>query len=875
MKSVFRRHSAGSHSVALCLLVVASSLFLVEVRAVDQGLGSSGTVQGSVLDPTGAVIKGAAVKISNAVSGYERSTLTDDSGHFAFSNLPFNPYHLSVTVPDFQVAQQDVVVRTSVPIDLRVVLQLKAVSMTVTVQGGAGDLVESTPVAHTDVNRSLIDKLPLENLSTGLSAVITNTSPSVAADANGFFHPMGDHAQAQISLDNQPITDQYSKIFSNQVPLDAIQSMEIVTGVPQAEYGDKDSMVINVVSRSGLGENHPHGSLSTQYGSFGTSTTDFTLARGGKRWGNFLTGYFTNSGRFLDPPEFSIFHDKGNGEGGFDRIDYNPTDADSFHLNLSASRSWFQIPNTYDQLAVNQDQHQQIRSINIAPGYMHLFSKTLLLTFNPYVRIDHVQYYPSANFFSDLPATLAQNRRLGVYGARADLSYSKGIHNAKVGVQYRYSALTEDFNIGIIDPTFNPVCLDSNGNAVTDPTITDSSRCVSPLQSSPDLDPGLVPFDLTRGGRVLNFSDKGGIKEFAVYGQDTITISNLTLNLGVRGDLYRGLSRANQVEPRVGIAYWVKPTNTVLRLSYGRFLETPFNENLLLSTVTGAGGLAANVLGAFAGVPLQSGRRNQFNAGFEQAIGRFVVVDADYFWKFTRNAFDFDVLFNTPLTFPIEWRKSKIDGVGVRINLTNYHGLSAYSVMGHTRSRFFGPENGGLIFNSPLNFDVFRIDHDQAFEQSTHLQYQIPRQSLWVAFTWRYDSGLVAGSVPDFATALALGGDQQAAIGLFCGTTFATVNNPITSCSSPNLGATRLRIPAAGSESDDTNPPRIAPRHLFDLGVGKNNVWRSRSDRYKVDLQFTVINLTNKEALYNFLSTFSGTHFVTPRTWQGQIKFVF
>ena len=142
-------------------------------------------------------------------------------------------------------------------------------------------------------------------------------------------------------------------------------------------------------------------------------------------------GYFTNSSRFLDPPELTAFHDKGNGEGIFDRIDFNPTEADSLHLNLSASRSWFQIPNTYDQLAVNQDQHQQIRSINIAPGYTHLFSKTLLLTFNPYVRIDHVQYFPSANRFSDLPATLAQDRRLGVYGARVDLSYSKGIHNAK------------------------------------------------------------------------------------------------------------------------------------------------------------------------------------------------------------------------------------------------------------------------------------------------------------------------------------------------------------------------------------------------------------------------------------------------------------
>jgi hypothetical protein len=86
----------------------------------------------------------------------------------------------------------------------------------------------------------------------------------------------------------------------------------------------------------------------------------------------------------------------------------------------------------------------------------------------------------------------------------------------------------------------------------------------------------------------------------------------------------------------------------------------------------------------------------------------------------------------------------------------------------------------------------------------------------WIAFTWRYDSGLVAGSVPDYATALTLTADQQAAIGLFCGGTVAAPTFPITSCGLSNRGTTRLVIPADGTEDDVANPPRIAPRHLFD-----------------------------------------------------------
>ncbi len=103
-----------------------------------------------------------------------------------------------------------------------------------------------------------------------------------------------------------------------------------------------------------------------------------------------------------------------------------------------------------------------------------------------------------------------------------------------------------------------------------------------------------------------------------------------------------------------------------------------------------------------------------------------------------------------------------------------------------------------------------------------------------------------------------------AAPGIVAGSTFATPAAPLTACDSSSRGATRLAIPADGTENDDTNPPRIAPRHLFDIGAGVDNLFGTT--RRKVRLQASVINLTNRVALYNFLSTFSGTHFVTPRT---------
>jgi len=116
-----------------------------------------------------------------------------------------------------------------------------------------------------------------------MSDAIMLSSGAVAADSNGFFHPLGDHAQTSFSIDGQPISDQQSKTFSTQIPLDAIQSMELITGAPMAEYGDKTSLIVNAVTRSGLGQK-PYGSLTGQWGSFGTYSKRALLAWAIRSW---------------------------------------------------------------------------------------------------------------------------------------------------------------------------------------------------------------------------------------------------------------------------------------------------------------------------------------------------------------------------------------------------------------------------------------------------------------------------------------------------------------------------------------------------------------------------------------------------------------
>jgi hypothetical protein len=611
-----------------------------------------------------------------------------------------------------------------------------------------------------------------------------------------------------------------------------------------------------------------------QYGSFGSPSEEASLGWGNAKFGNFVVVNSNRSGRFLDSPEFQPLHDIGNNETFFNRFDYKPNERDSYHVNLMFARNWFQIPNSYDQ--PNQDQRQKALTYNFAPSYQHIFSGTTQLNVNAFFRQDHVDYYPSRDPFDDIPATISQSRGLTNFGLKGDISYVKGMHNLKVGVQIMQTRLREDFGLGVTDPLFNAVCVDAEGNPQALPGITDPSLCAGAgFLRNPELQPGLVPFDLTRGGTLFNFNGEARINEFAFYAQDSIKIGGFMLSPGLRVNRYAGLAKATGVQPRIGASYLIEQTGTVLRFAYSRTFETPYNENLILSSATGSGGLATNVFGAFGSQPLEPGRRNQFNAGFQQSLGRFLVLDGEYFWKYTDNAYDFDTLFNTPIHFPISWRKSKIDGLSLRFGTTTVHGLQAEIIMGHTRARFFGPEVGGLIFNSPLDTEVFRIDHDQAFQQTTNVRYQSPGNGPWFSFTWRYDSGMVAGAVTSLDDALSLTAAEQAAMGFFCGSQKASPGNPITSCGESDYGATRLVIPAAGTFNPDLNPPRIAPRHLFDLGIGTDNLFRSSGDKRRTILRLSVLNLTNNVALYNFLSTFSGTHFVAPRTYQAEIKLIF
>ena len=911
------------------LPLLALVVLALPAEARDAG---AGTVHGAVTDPTGAVIPGATVRLVNSVSGFERSATTDATGQFSIPNVPFHAYRLDVSAPGFASLSKAVLLRTAAEMNLNLVLQVEAASQTVTVESG-GDLVEDDPTFHTDVDRDELTKLPIESQSSTLSSLVTLSTPGVSADSNGMFHGLGDHASNSFSVDGESITDQQSKVFSNQLPSNAIQSIEVISGAPPAEYGDKTSLVIVATTRSGLGITKPTGSVYSSYGSFGSADGGADLSYGGKNWGNFIEADGLDTGRFLDSPEFSVFHDKGNEQNFFERADYSFTQADSIHVDMNYSRSWFQTPNTYDNLNVqnmiaggnganpvfgnvgNADQGSKINTFNISPTYTRIVSNYAVLNIGAFIRKDFYDYFPSSNPLADLGPANLQTSSIGQYrtltdsAIHADYTYAKGIHNIKAGVQYGQTFLREHDQLGIVENIYNSPCVDAT-TGVSLPGFSNPSECdrVTSIPN-PNYLSVLAPYDLTRGGSEYLYFGQTDVKELALYIEDQIKAGNWIFNLGLRGDVYNGLTRASQAEPRLGVAYNVKPTSTVLGVSYARTLETPFNENLVLSSEGCANAVLAPLLNCSPGVntTMAPGYRNEFHASLQQAFGHHLVVSGEYIWKYTHNAFDFSVLGNTPITFPIDWHNSKIPGYALHVEVPTWRGFSAYSVMSSVAARFFPPQVAGAGATVGHSGYPFRIDHDEKFNQTTHVQYTLSRSGwfngLWGGFNWRFDSGEVAGSTPCYNTTdpntacgnssvllngqpavamvdnnipattnpvtganvyLPFTADEEFEAGMACNGAKATPTQALPAvCPANEFTSSLLKVPAIGQGTNDHNPPRVAPRSLFDLSLGKSNIFHA--DRYKTDFELTAINLTNKYALYNFLSTFSGTHYVTPR----------
>ncbi|MDE2754936.1 MAG: TonB-dependent receptor [Acidobacteriota bacterium] len=791
-------------------------LGILLILAVPRQAGAQATAQlsGTVVDPLGAAVSGAEVRLTNLLTGFERQTATRSDGSFQILNVPFQTYELQVSHSGFATHTQAVQLRSSIPVLIPVQLSLATRKEAIEIS-----LVERITLidteatgTRTELNRTLIEQMPVQAGARGLEGILLNF-PGFAANANGAVHPRGAHNQMSYVIDGMPISDQFTGSFATSIDPSMVQSLELHTGDIPPDYGSKVSGVANITTHSGFdGGGDLFGMLELGAGQFDTGSAILQLGGAGEKVGYFGSVSAVKSNRFLDSPSLDNLHNGGNAERGFLRLDYHATPKDSLRLSLLAGRSSFQLANLRSQHRNGQQQRRHLRDAAVSLGWVRLISPSTTFDSTTSYRAAVAQLFPSAG---DTPVTASLARRLSTFSSFNRFNLLRGRHHWKVGFDYQYFPVSENFFFGITDPRFNH-------------------------PGSQDFNPNLVPFDLTRGGHWFRFSDKGAGQLQTVFLQDRIKLGRFQLNLGGRYDRYRFLTVGSQLQPRLGVAYHLRETGTVLRASYNRNYQTPPNENLLLSNSDAAGRLAPpDVRRDLSGGVILIGpqRQNVYEVGVQQRLADRASLNAVYFHKDSRDLQDNDNFLNTGIIFPTSLARSNVNGFETRLTLPEIRRFSGSVSTTHYHVVVTPPFTGGLFLGNAaldlLSEGPFVIDHDQKLAVSGLLTYR-PRRNWWTSWQVRYDSGLVPNP-----------------------------SDPDQVARDPDYFD---QLPLVNLTSD---PPRVNARTILDATVGYRHI---RGDRRVWDLVFQAGNLTNRTALYNFQSVFVGTRVVQPRTLSAKVR---
>ncbi len=792
-------------------IVPAALLWLA--WAVPAGAQSAGTIRGIVKDQSGGVVAGAKITVSNPLHRDDHTTLSKDDGLFVLFGIAFNVYTLTAEKAGFATFRKSIELRSQVPLEVEILLEVGTVQQAVEVVEQLTEV--SSTSTHTDIHHDQLQRQPGAAPSRQLEGLLLAT-PGMVQDDNGRMHARGGHYQTSFLIDGLPVSDQLSIVFSNPFDARNIETMEVYTGNFPPEFGNKLSAVVNVSTKSGIGsKKRAFGGVSLSGGSYDAGEISADIGGGSDRWGYFFSAAGSRTQRHLDVPDQRNFHNAGNGQSWFGRLDFFPNSRNIIRMSMNGARSRFEIPNLASQQLNGQDQSQRLTDYAVRVSWIHTFAPDWSLELTPYYRLAISQLYPSPG---DTPVTAGQARRITNTGARAAVAFEGKGHRFKAGLDFFAFPIAENFEFGITGAAFN-----------------------DPLD--PEFNSNLLPHDLTRAGALFRFAGSRTGQEYSFFVQDTYTFKRLTIAGGVRVDVYGFVVAATHASPRVGLAYSTPNGGPVLRLSYNRLFQTPSNENLLLSSSVQAAALVSPARLAIIGTPLvlvRPERTNYFEAGAQQAVGQWLRMDASYYRKKIRDYHDNDQFLNTTVVFPVAISKGDIEGFDFRADVPPHLGLSGYFNFTASRALATPPLSAGLFIGEEAVelFDQstqFRIDHDQSFSAQWAAMYEHSRSGVWTSVLGRYDSGLPA-EIEDPA---AVAADPDSAAGL-----------PLV-----NL---------------DQVPARVRPRLVWNWSLGKEFF---KDHRGRIVMQFDILNLTNQKRLYNFLSVFSGTHYIPPRTYAGRIKF--
>lgn len=786
--------------------VALSSLVILTLFAVAQP--NAGSVRGVVVDQSRAAVAGAVVRLTNPITGYSQIARTDSDGTCNLVDVPFNRYVLSVDAPGFEPATRDVTISARLPLQLEIELSVAGVSQQVDVHSEDDALLNprrTGPSVIIDLNR--IERFPTAQPSRSTEQLIA-TAPGWTLNANGRLHARGIEYQVQYSIDGIPVTDTIAATFAGSPDPRNFRSVEVTTANIPAEYGNKLAGVIAVNTRSGL-EGPTRGGVSFSAGSFSTFETAFDVSGRTGKLGYLISGAGSTTNRFLDPPAIENLHNDGDSLKTFLKLDYEHGPSDLIRFNLMANRTGLEIPNFEEQQAAGQDQRRQLRDYTTSVAWQRVFNESMVGNVAGFYR------YSSTRLSSNTLATpvfTEQSRHHSSFGMLGSLTYQASRHTLKTGIEMVRFPVTEAFTFAVTD-------LEELRERV--PDLTEETE------------------QFTLASAFFFNESRTGWQGSAYFQDDYRATERLTLSLGVRFDSYNFLVSGNHVSPRLGAAFYIPKTRTVLRASIDRLIETPAVENLLLSSSE-----KTRVFSPveddddIRGAPVPLARSWQFDVGFQQQITRHVRLDADFYYRRMRNNAEIINFLESDVVFPATLARSRSLGVESRLELVPVRGFSGS--VSYTNLNIFGvaPITGGLFLGEAAELREIpnrriRNEEDQRNTVVFEGRYELRRWRTWFAVIGRHDSGYAIELEDDF-----------------------------------ELEDFERRFPAKLLEQVNLERGFVKPRSILSAAVGKDF---ALNEGTTLTAQFNVENLTDRFYVIVFGSLFTGTNVGRPRSFSGRI----
>ena len=666
---------------------------------------SDGEVRLHLEDSTGRALQGSILLHSDSQQ-FDKRVQTDNAGTVDVARLGHGIYQVTATAAGFGAASITVEVRSALPVERTMKLDVAAVATEVEV--GANDTLidPERSGASSEVGPVQIATRPQSLPGRSLQELV-NTQPGWLYEGNAVLHPRGSEYQTQFVLDGIPLTDNRSPGSGPPMNAEDVESLQIYTAGIPAEFGRKMGGVIAVTSSreddAGL-----HGRLALSGGSYATAG-----AYGEVRWTHGrstmeVDGDGDRTDRYLNPVVPQNYTNAGTvGEFGSE-FERDFTENDRLVVNVQHSLAHYDVPNEL----VQQQAGQRVTADNLETmgtvAYQHVFGASsggnMLAHLLGMVR-DTSSDLNSNPLATPIVAFEKNHFRNGYFKGSLE---GRWLQNEwKVGVESDASVINENFH----------------------DSITDFSQ----------FDPGTpATFDFVGSRPDL---------EQAAFAEDQLHAGAWTIRAGLRWDHYQLVLNQHAFSPRVSLARYFAASQTVVHASYDRVFQTPTFTNILLASSASVASLNPDVLR----LPVQPSRGNYYEVGASKAVPvggvQRLRTDANIYRRDLSNFADDDQLLNTAVSFPISFRKAVIYGAEAKIEVPPWRGVSGFLSYAYQLGNVWYPVNGGLFLGQEVTDATTQLaghfpdSQDQRHTARSRIQYQV-KPRWWVAGTLAYNTGL-------------------------------------------------------------------------------------------------------------------------------------